>query len=74
MSSFLTHNLTPHGVLLKYQLQTEFLFEEASLFFLKILSIYSLETHRERQRQRQREKQAPCGDPDVGLHLRTPRS
>ena len=26
---------------------------------------------RERQRHRQREKQAPCGEPDVGLHPRT---
>ena len=26
---------------------------------------------RERQRHRQREKQAPCGEPDVGLDLRT---
>ena len=25
-------------------------------------------------RERQREKQAPCGDPDVGLDLRTPGS
>ena len=25
---------------------------------------------RERQRHRQREKQAPCREPDVGLHLR----
>ena len=27
---------------------------------------------RQRHRQRQREKQAPCGEPDVGLDLRTP--
>ena len=26
------------------------------------------DTHRERQRQGQREKQAPCREPDVGLH------
>ena len=36
-------------------------------FFLKILFIYSLDTHRERQRQRRREKQAPCREPNVGL-------
>ena len=30
------------------------------------------ERERERQRHRQREKQAPCRDPNVGLHLRTP--
>ena len=28
----------------------------------------------ERQRYRQREKQAPCGEPDAGLDLRTPGS
>ena len=39
--------------------------------FLKILFIYSWETHRKRQRHRQREKQAPCGEPDVGLDPRT---
>ena len=32
------------------------------------------DTQRERQRHRQREKQAPCRDPDVGLHPRTPGS
>ena len=32
------------------------------------------ERERERQRHRQREKQAPFGDPDLGLHPRTPRS
>ena len=26
------------------------------------------ERERERERHRQREKQAPCGDPDAGLH------
>ena len=40
-------------------------------FFLKILFIYSWETHRERQRHRQREKQAPCREPDAGLDPRT---
>ena len=29
------------------------------------------ERHRERKRPRQREKQAPCGEPDAGLHPRT---
>ena len=32
------------------------------------------DTERERQRHRQREKQAPCREPDVGLHPGTPRS
>ena len=32
------------------------------------------DTQKEGQRHRQREKQAPCGDPDVGLDPRTPRS
>ena len=40
-------------------------------FFLKILFIYSQETHRERQRHRKREKQAPQEEPDVGLDPRT---
>ena len=43
-----------------------------SLFFLKILFIYSWETHS--QRCRQREKQAPHGELDVGLDPRTPGS
>ena len=42
--------------------------------FLRFLFIYSWETHRERQRHRQREKQAPCREPDVGLHLGSPGS
>ena len=29
------------------------------------------DTHRERQRHKQREKQAPCREPDVGLHPRS---
>ena len=32
------------------------------------------ERERERERDRQREKQAPCGEPDGGLHPRTPGS
>ena len=45
-------------------------------FFLKILFIYSWETHRERgrQRHRQREKQAPRREPDVGLDPESPGS
>ena len=31
-------------------------------------------TERERKRHRQREKQAPCGEHDEGLNLRTPGS
>ena len=44
------------------------------LFFLKVLFIYSWETHRERGRHRQREKQAPHREPDVGLDPRSPGS
>ena len=34
-----------------------------------------IETHRtERQRHRQKEKQAPCREPDVGLHPKSPGS
>ena len=42
--------------------------------FLKDLFIH--ERHRERdwQRHRQREKQAPCREPDVGLHPGSPGS
>ena len=32
------------------------------------------DTKREGQRHRQREKQAPCREPDVGLHLGSPLS
>ena len=42
--------------------------------FLKILFIYSWETHRERQRHRLREKQAPCREPHAQLNPRTPGS
>ena len=41
-----------------------------SLFFFKILFIYSWE----RQRHRQREKQAPCSEPDSALDPRSPGS
>ena len=33
--------------------------------------MYSWETHREKQRHKQKEKQAPCREPDVGLHPQT---
>ena len=39
--------------------------------FVKILFIYSWETHREMKRHRQREKQAPCSKPEAGLDPRT---
>ena len=32
------------------------------------------EKERERQRHRQKEKQAPCREPDVGLHPGSPAS
>ena len=49
------------------------------MIFLKIFfNLFLRDTEREReserQRHRQREKQAPCRDPDVGLHPRTPGS
>ena len=40
--------------------------------FLKMLFIYSWETHTHTERHRQREKQASPGEPYVGLHHRTP--
>ena len=44
-------------------------------FFLKILFIYSWETHTEREAEtRQREKQAPCREPHVGLDPGSPGS
>ena len=42
-------------------------------FFLRFY-LFIHERHKERQRRRQREKQAPCGETDVGLNLRTPGS
>ena len=45
-----------------------------NFFFLKMLFIYSQESQKEMQRHRQRKKQAPCREPNVGLHLRTPGS
>ena len=47
------------------------------LFFFKdftYLFMRDTHTHRQRQRHWQREKQAPCREPDVGLHLRIPGS
>ena len=45
-------------------------------FFKDFLFIYSWETQteRERHRHRQKEKQAPCREPDVGLHPGSPGS
>ena len=34
--------------------------------------LYMRDTQTERQSHSQREKQAPCGEPDVGFHPRTP--
>ena len=45
---------------------------ENFLFVLKILFIYSWETHRERQRHRQREKQAPHKEPRWGTWSQDP--
>ena len=43
------------------------------LFFLRFyLFIHERHRERERQRHRQREKQAPCREPEVGLHPRSP--
>lgn len=45
------------------------------IFFLRFyLFIHERHRERERQRHRQREKQAPCREPDVGLHPVTPGS
>ena len=42
-------------------------------FFLRFyLPIH--ERHTQRERERQREKQAPCREPDAGLHPKTPGS
>ena len=43
-------------------------------FFFKISYLFMRDTHRERQRHRQGEKQSPCGEPDVGFHLKIPGS
>ena len=46
-----------------------------SLFFFKdFIYLLMRDTERKRQRHRQREKQAPCKEPDAGLHPRTPGS
>ena len=48
------------------------------LIFLEILFMRDthtmIERERERERDRQREKQAPCREPDVGLHRGSPGS
>ena len=44
-----------------------------SCFFL-IFYLFIHERHRERERERQREKQAPCREPNAGLHPVTPES
>ena len=42
-------------------------------FFLSFY-LFIHERHTERQRYRQTEKQAPCREPEVGLHPKTPGS
>ena len=42
-------------------------------FCLDFIYLFMTDTQR-RQRHRQREKQAPCREPDVGLHSKTPGS
>ena len=46
------------------------------LFFFNIHERHRRERERERERERhrQREKQAPCREPDMGLHPGTPGS
>ena len=43
-----------------------------NIYFLDF--IYLFMRYTETQRRKQKEKQAPCGEPDVGLHTRTPGS
>ena len=38
------------------------------IFFKDSIYLFMRDRERERQRNRQREKQAPCREPDVGLH------
>ena len=45
-----------------------------SLFKKDFIYLFMRDRERERQRHRQREKQAPCREPDEGLHFRTPGS
>ena len=49
---------------------------EHILFFKDFVYLFIRQTERERERKRdrQREKQAPCREPDVGLHPGTPGS
>ena len=44
------------------------------LFLKGFIYLFMRDTVRERQRHRQTEKQAPCREPDIGLHRRTPGS
>ena len=44
------------------------------IFIYFSLFMRDTERERERDRDRQREKQAPCREPDVGLHLGSPGS
>ena len=44
------------------------------LFFKDFVYLFMRDTERGTQRHRPREKQAPCGETDVGLDPRTPRS
>ena len=43
-------------------------------FKIDFIYLFMRDTQRERQRHRQREKQSPCGESDVGVDPRTPRS
>ena len=47
---------------------------KTDFFFFLRFYLFIHERRKERQRHRQREKQAPCGEPDAGLHPRTPGS
>nr|XP_055201123.1 peptidyl-prolyl cis-trans isomerase-like 3 isoform X3 [Nyctereutes procyonoides] len=49
-------------------------FEDEYSEYLKILFIHERHRESKRQRHRQREKQAPCREPDAGLHPGTPES
>ena len=43
-------------------------------FFKDFIYLFMRDIERGRQRHRQREKQAPCREPDVGLHPGSPGS
>ena len=42
-----------------------------SLFWKDFIYLFMIDTQRDRQRRRQREKEAPCREPDMGLHPRS---